>query len=202
MKSRKLTLVTIVFFVTLATPLFLTAQTTRYAVTDLGTLGGTFSLALGINDTGWVVGVSSLPDDTAFHAFLWKKDLLVDLGTLGGPNSVAGHPLNERGQIGGVAETSTPDPLGEDFCAYFDVNHLVCLPFVWQNGVARVLPTLGGSNGQAHQINNRGQVVGLAENSTLDPTCPPPGPPFFELLEFKPVLWEKDEIHELPHLRR
>ena len=60
------------------------------------------------------------------------------------------------------------------------------------------LSTLGGSNGQANQINNRGDVVGLAENGTIDPTCPPPSAPFFEILEFKPVIWEKGKIQELP----
>lgn len=34
------------------------------------------------------------------------------------------------------------------------------------------LPTLGGNNGQASAINNRGEVVGFAENGVLDSTCP------------------------------
>jgi len=57
------------------------------------------------------------------------------------------------------------------------------------------LPTLGGNNGQARQINNRGQVVGDAENITPDPTCVPA-----QVLQFKPVVWEKGEIRELPTL--
>jgi len=61
------------------------------------------------------------------------------------------------------------------------------------------LPTLGGSNGQAFEVNNRGQVIGAAENTTSDATCPsPPAPPFFSELEIKPVVWEKGEIQELP----
>ena len=62
------------------------------------------------------------------------------------------------------------------------------------------LSTLGGNNGSASEINNRGQVVGVAENNTPDPTCPsPPVPPFFSVLESKPVVWERGAIQqELP----
>jgi uncharacterized membrane protein len=53
--------------VTLALPVCLAAQEQRenhklprYTVTDLGTLGGTFGQAQGINDKGWVVGFATL----------------------------------------------------------------------------------------------------------------------------------------------
>ena len=36
------------------------------------------------------------------------------------------------------------------------------------------LQTLGGNNGSASSINNRGQIVGGAENTRLDSTCPIP----------------------------
>ena len=53
MKSRRLTCITaMIVFVALAIPLQLTAQHTRYTLTDLGTLGGTFSLAGGLNNRG------------------------------------------------------------------------------------------------------------------------------------------------------
>ena len=35
------------------------------------------------------------------------------------------------------------------------------------------LPTLGGNNGQAAAINNRGQIVGISETTVPDPGCPP-----------------------------
>ena len=147
----------------------------RYIVTDLGTLGGTFAAAEGLNNSGWVEGLSTLAGDQSQHAFVWRNGVMRDLGTLGGPNSNAYYSPNERGEVTGNAETLTLDPLGEDTCGYGD--QLVCLPFVWQSGVMTPLPTtLGGSNGYAHGINNRGQIVGSAENATHDPTCaPPPG---------------------------
>jgi probable HAF family extracellular repeat protein len=192
MKSKKLTCITtMIVFVALTIPLQLTAQNTRYTVTDLGTLGGTFTFAGGINNRGDIEGFSTLPGDTAVHAFLWQKGLMTDLGTLGGPDSFASWRLNERGEVGGTAETTTPDPLGEDFCGFG--THLICLPSVWQKGVPTPLPTLGGDNGFAAGVNSRGQVVGQAENSTPDPTCESP-----QVLQFKPVVWEKGQVQELP----
>ena len=192
LKSTKLTLITAtIFFVAFATPLPLIAQHTHYTVTDLGTLGGTFSVALSMNNKGLVVGLSALPGNTQSHGFLWKNGVLIDLGTLGGPNSNAPWPPSERGEVGGFADTSVPDPLGEDYCGFG--THLICLPFVWQKGVMTPLPTLGGNNGVARQINNKGQVVGDAETMTPDPTCLPPA-----VLQFNPVVWQKGEIQELP----
>jgi uncharacterized membrane protein len=110
------------------------------------------------------------------RAFFWRNGVMTDLGTLGGPNSFAAWRPGERGAVGGSTETSTPDPNGEDFC-FFGTN-LICLPFVWRNGVITPLPTLGGNNGNGNGMNSRGQVAGVAENTTPDPTClPPPSPP-------------------------
>src|ERR1700676_2638247 len=95
MKSRTLALITaMTFLLALAVPVRLTAQDQenkkehrRYRVTDLGTLGGTFSQAFGINNKGSVVGWSFLTGDTTLHAFLWRKGLMTDLGTLGGSDT-------------------------------------------------------------------------------------------------------------------
>jgi probable HAF family extracellular repeat protein len=165
----------------------------HYVIQDLGTLGGTTSEAVGINNRGSLAGISRLPGDNVVHAFLWKNGVMTDLGTLGGPNSAApeAEPQpNGRDEVAGVSDTSTPDPNGEDFC--FFGTHLVCLPFIWEKGVLTALPTLGGNNGEAWEINNRGQVAGTAENGTPDPTCAA-----FEL-EAEPVIWEGGGIQGLP----
>jgi probable HAF family extracellular repeat protein len=164
----------------------------RYTATDLGTLGGTFSAAGGINNMGSVVGSATLTGDTSLHAFLWRKGLMTDLGTLGGsdtlPYSVAVN-VNDSDEVVGFSETATPDPLGENFCG----DSLVCLPFLWRDGVMNPLPTLGGNNGQAFDINNRGEVIGVAENSMPDPTCAPP-----QVLHFEPASWNNGKVQEFP----
>ena len=59
------------------------------SMTDLGTLGGTYSDALALNDQGRVVGRSSTPSG-AYHAFSWTSgEGMIDLGTLGGVKSEA-----------------------------------------------------------------------------------------------------------------
>jgi probable HAF family extracellular repeat protein len=168
----------------------------HYTVVDLGTLGGTFSLAGGLNNRGAVVGESYLLGDTVVHAFLWQKGSMTDLGTLGGQNSYATWPFNDSNQIGGASETSTPDPNAEDFCGFGAGTGLACLPFLWQKGVMTALPTLGGTNGAAYEVNNWGVVVGAAENTTVDSTCPPP-----RVLRWKPVFWYQGKVHELPTLQ-
>lgn len=185
----------------LATPLQLAAQQqTRYTVTDLGTLGGTFSWATGINNNGAVSGFSNVLGDIDQHGFFWRDGVMNDLGTLGGPNSGVGfwgRRPNERGQLAGGAQTSTPDPAGEDFCA-LDNNFgneppaaFQCLPFVWQNSVMTPLPTLE-INGLASQINDSGLVVGEVDGM---PDCSPPG-----TFHPRPVLWRNGVLHELPLL--
>jgi len=170
---------------------------TQYVVTDLGPLANNpFSLAVGISQNGLVNGGTSAPDGS-FHATLWFGRAIVDLATpgLGGANSEA-FGVNERGHASGLAETSTSDPNGEDFCGFG--THVTCLPFLWHSGVMTALPTLGGNNGEAGEINNLGEVAGNAENSTVDSTCPVGGPQVFEE---KPVIWENGRIKKLDTVR-
>jgi probable HAF family extracellular repeat protein len=198
MKCAKLVfIVVITLFAALTIPLRLAAQNEQtqklhhYTVTDLGTLGGTSSYAVAINNKGWAGGAANLPGDTAQHAVVWRKGLKIDLGTFGGPNSALfGKGINERGQAVGEAEISTPDPLGQDFCGFG--THLICLPFVWQHGVKTQLPTLGGYNGNTYDINHRGQIAGQAQNTLLDPTCT------FPSQQTPPVFWENGQVQQLP----
>ncbi len=127
------------------------ATTTPYEVTDLGTLGGTFSTAVGINAAGQVVGGSTTapgqePDGPGSRAFLWDNGTMTALGTLGGDLSWA-IDINDAGQIVGYAETTER------------TQHAV----LWTNGEMTDLGTLGGgSHSEGIRINAAGQVVGHA----------------------------------------
>jgi len=89
-------------------------QPPDYVVADLGTLGGTRGEANAVSNKGSVAGDATLLGDTVKHAFLWRKELIKDLDTLGGPNSRAAS-LNEEDEVTGFSGICTPDPLGEDF---------------------------------------------------------------------------------------
>ena len=84
---------------------------------------------------------------------------------------------------------------GENFCGFG--TGLICLGAVWQNGVMTALPTLGGNNGAAIGINNRGQIMGYAENDTKDTVCPAP-----QVLDYEAVIWgpQPGQVQELPPL--
>ena len=87
MKSMNLARISLTAFLIVLYAARVTAQRTptqpSYRVIDLGTLGGTFSEAFGINNKGQVQGFSTLPRDTAVHAFVWQNGVMTDLGTLG-----------------------------------------------------------------------------------------------------------------------
>ena len=74
----------------------------RYTITDLGTLGGRFSSASGINRSGQVVGLSYITGDTVSHGFLYRNNTMKDIGTLGGSLSDASS-INNSGQVVGGA---------------------------------------------------------------------------------------------------
>ena len=166
----------------------------RYNVFDLGVVGNPPAGPYIIRNNGLISGAAATPDGSSMHAVLWYKGWKIDIGTpgLGGQNSAA-FGVNEFGQTVGQAETSRPN--AEDFCgfnAYGFASSTACRPFLWQDGVMTKLPTLGGHNGFANSINNRGVVAGIAETDATDPT---PGCPVHQ---FEPVVWERGRIHSLP----
>ena len=185
---------------TLALPAAASAQG-RYRVQDLGSLGGSVSAGVGINNFGLVTGSSYLSGDQRTHATAWLLGSTFDLGTLGGDNSAVVFPVkNDYGLIAGVAETAQLDPNGESWsCSAFfpTATHHTCLGVVWEWGHKRALPTLGGNNGFAAGINDRAQVAGWAETARRDPTCSPQSD---QVLQFLPVVWgpARDQVRALP----
>jgi probable HAF family extracellular repeat protein len=157
------------------------AAQTSYKVTDLGSEGNDIlGCAMSLNNEGWTeVMAQNLPPGQqdnlggmllSGRLFLDIDGFKLDLGTLGGKNTTSNWgEINDFGLIVGDSETAVADPNGEDICGFG--THLTCRPFLWEFPKMRALPTLGGNNGQASSINNRGQIVGFAENGALDPTC-------------------------------
>jgi probable HAF family extracellular repeat protein len=169
-------------------------QSSQYHAFNLGVpLGGSVSSDNGVNDLGWSAGVSNLAGDQDAHAVLWLLSWPIDLGTLGGPNSAVAWPgINNEGEVAGISDTTETDPLGETWScgAFLPASHAghTCVGFKWEFGRMAALPTLGGNNGFATSVNDRGQVVGWAENTVHDPTCVPP-----QVLQFEAVIWGPGE---------
>jgi len=172
-----------------------------YKITDLGVNKNTdnFNMVMGLNNQGWAENMDGILNPpikststtiASGRAVISIYGLNIDLGTLGGKNSWTNYGgINDRGEAVGLSETSVPDPDGEDFCAMG--TKLTCRPFLWRDGHMMALPTLGGNNGQASAINNRGQIVGISETTVPDPGCP-------SKKTISPVLWEKGEARPLP----
>jgi probable HAF family extracellular repeat protein len=125
------------------------ARPARVTITDLGTLGGSFSQGFGINDQGTVVGLSQTASQER-HAFLWQHGVMTDLGTLGGSDSI-GMAVNNRDQVVGDSQTASNER--DD-------------AFLWQHGVMTDLGTLGGNTSFATAINDKGQVVGFGPTAS------------------------------------
>lgn len=114
---------------------------------SLGTFGGDRGNALGINDTGEVVGWAQYPDGIT-HAFLYRGAELIDVNPTGGVFSIA-NDINDLGQI--VGSSAGVD--GQERA------------FLYESGASTDLGTLGGSRSYAMAINNLGQIAGSALTS-------------------------------------
>ena len=145
----------------------------RWAILDLGTLGGADSVSVAMSGRGQVVGwsLTKRVNYASVHAFLWDGRTMLDLRTLGGGSSMA-VAINERGQVVGSSEVNGGD------------SHA----FLWDSGRMRDLGTLGGENSEAVAINDHGQVVGISETGPSDADGIPISRAF---------LWEKGRMHAI-----
>lgn len=175
-----------------------------YEVTRLPSLGGD-SRGSAINPRGRVAGFSDLAGVDTRHATLWIDGEITDLGTLDGgeglSSSVAWPGMNAAGMIAGISQIDELDPLGQEWSCGFggflpNTGHR-CLGFAWSDGEMKPMPTLGGHNGFAAGINNRGQIVGWAETDEPGEFCAPEST---QVLTFHGTLWDprKDTIEALP----
>ncbi|MBZ5658158.1 MAG: hypothetical protein LAO56_23090 [Acidobacteriia bacterium] len=72
-------------------------------MTDLGTLGGNFASAVAINEAGDVVGSQTLPgNDSIFHAALWRRGRIFDIGALQTGGCSLATSVNSHLQVVGI----------------------------------------------------------------------------------------------------
>ncbi|HYX09672.1 MAG TPA: DUF3466 family protein [Bacteroidales bacterium] len=131
-------------------------SSTGYQIKDLGLLTwGTknYTSGVAISDKGYVTGIASW-HYTPFHAFVWDKHDMKDLGALPATfPSATGNDINDNGLIVGQSYLNY-----ESNCCYF-------VPVIWNNtNKPKILSIKNANNifdgGTATGVNNRGQVVG------------------------------------------
>jgi probable HAF family extracellular repeat protein len=122
---------------------------------NLGSLGGTSSAALDINNRGQIIGNSDLYGNTETHTFLWQNGKMSDLGTLPGDVDSFAGGINDEGQVVGESCSASGS----------------CRGYLWQNGTIYDLNTLVppskdlflpfGSN-----INDSGEITAATVNTS------------------------------------
>jgi probable HAF family extracellular repeat protein len=118
---------------------------------DLGTLGGDFGNPNAISESGEVVGYSNAIVGGPSFAFLSRKGVMINLGTLDGDSCSTANSLNSKGQVVGIS-TATCD---------FSAGRRA---FLWEDGSMVDLNTLIPPNSGiqlnlAETINDRGEIA-------------------------------------------
>lgn len=129
----------------------------RYAIVDLGTLGGGSSEAAAVNILGDVVGFSTTASG-ARRAFLYRSGEMFDLGTLQGGTTSEATAITDSGIVVGNSGINAYGPQFREFTQ----------GFVWQDGVMRPIGALYCPCGyntrhgtsRAFDASNLGRVVG------------------------------------------
>ena len=114
-------------------------------MTEIGTFGGSNSVAQAIDSSGTVVGYAHVRNDRTVIAFAYRDGRKARLGTLGGPFSAA-YAINDKGEIVG-------DSL---------IDRTYTHAFLFRDGTMEDIGTLGGTYSAARDINRKGQVVGVS----------------------------------------
>jgi probable HAF family extracellular repeat protein len=138
---------------------------------DLGTFGGPYAEAFGVNDNGQVVGWA-WNAQWRQRAFVWSSTTgMIDIGTLGGVSASAAD-INEQGVVVGVADTAAGAQR-----AY------MWTPTSPATGVMVELPTPPNAlSAYATAVNNSGAAVGNA---------------FLETCDGAGLLWKNGQVYDV-----
>ncbi len=189
-----------------------------------GAISGLNSAAFGVNEWGQTVGeVESQQSDPKLEdfcgfgslrgcqAFMWQNGVMSALPMLKDAKGVAGHnaaakAVNILGQVGGMAENTTPDAT----CPTYNPNPTSLQfqtyqfkPVMWSNGAIQALSTSGidanekafnDPDGAVFSMNDRGQAVGATG------TCTGYTPFLTYLNSLHATLWEDGFVIDLGNL--
>lgn len=127
-----------------------------------GTPADADACGLSINSHGHVVGTERT--GTGYRAVMWKDGEFIVLGNLGNHTVTVPMAINDLGQVVGYSSPNGSEP---------------SRAFLWDNGTMVDLGALGEGGAKAYDINNAGEIIGVA------PT---------------PVLWKDGVIYDLKPL--
>lgn len=142
------------FFVIATTAALVSANSfgQQYIITDLGTLGGSYSSAQAINNNGQIAGESNVVNPGGqTNAFLYSNGTMTNLGTLVNYPHSRSRDINNYGQVVGVVWNM--EDLG------------TARAFVYKEGkMAKIGEFFPPSDSFANAINDNGDVVGQTRN--------------------------------------
>jgi probable HAF family extracellular repeat protein len=176
---------------------FLAQSGTLSDIGGPGQNGSSYASAIATRGRDRLIAGASAFGSACCTATLWKRNQIVDLGTMGRSAVTSwATDVNRQGQVVGQIGIdselfhpflwqdgvmtdlgSLPDPYGGSGVAE-GINDrgeivgwsgdLAPHPFLWQQGRMRDLGTLGGSGGRADAINDHGDVAGESQTASGD----------------------------------
>ena len=160
-------------------------QTNLEPLPQLANLTGTSTFINWINQWGLSAGYGTRtdPNGASFdHAAIWTPD--GHIFPLRTPDGYQSHAVwvNDYGVASGWIENAT-----RYSCAFGVGVQNESQAVIWQFGFRRMLGTLGGDNSYGEFINNRGQVSGHSEISTVINGCP----------AIDPFVWEDGKMIDI-----
>lgn len=136
------------------------------AASELTYPGIEFARPLAINNAGQTVG--DFFDKLGQHCFIFENGKITDMGTSADEHSRFCTAINDFGLV-----------VGEENSGHIHSS------FLFENGVRRELPSLGGGFTKAYSVNNAGMVVGESRMPSGTPHA---------------VIWQDAQIRDLGSL--